>query len=198
MYAEPEAKKKPLQRATKVNDTGIPDALKKEAETASGLSFHDVRVHYNSPNPAAFGALAYTRGSQVYLGSGQESCLRHELGHVMQQKQGRVRPTDNIAGQPVNTDPALEREADAWPKTRSGNARYTSVAQMQKLGDSSKLLLNRQRDTLKSQIQDWNTGMQAHHIIPSDVFHKHLAPLEAHVNESWNGIMLPSTDVLYK
>lgn len=198
MFSEPAVQKKPPNQAAKPNLTGIPDTLKREAETASGLSFHDVRVHYNSPKPASFGALAYTQGSQIHLGRGQESCLRHELGHVMQQKQGRVRPTGKLGGQPVNTDPALEHEADVWPKTHAETSRYIGVTQLQKLGDSSKLLVNRQRDTLKSEIQDWNTGMQAHHIIPSDVFHKCLAPLESSVNESWNGIMLPSTDVIYK
>ena len=52
-------------------ETGIPKAMQKAAEIKSGMSFSDVRVHYNSPKPAELGALAYTMGNQVYVGPGQ-------------------------------------------------------------------------------------------------------------------------------
>lgn len=94
------------------NLTGIPTQMKLDFEQQSGLSFDDVRVHYNSEKPAQLRALAYTQGSQVYLGPGQEQCLSHELKHVKQQKLGLVRPTRRIGGLPVNDQPELEREAD--------------------------------------------------------------------------------------
>lgn len=94
------------------NHTGIPMQMKSAFERNTGLSFDDVRVHYHSDRPAKLGALAYTQGNQVYIGPGQEKHLSHELGHVVQQKQGRVRPTTRIGGVGVNDDAGLEREAD--------------------------------------------------------------------------------------
>lgn len=94
------------------NMTGIPTQMKMKFEGMSGLSFDDVRVHYNSDKPAQMQAFAYTQGNDVYVGPGQEKHLGHELGHVVQQKQGRVKPTEKINGEPVNTDARLEKEAD--------------------------------------------------------------------------------------
>ncbi len=96
------------------NRTGIPGRMKRDFERRSGLAFDDVRVHYNSNGPARLGALAYTRGTQVYLGPGQERYLPHELGHVVQQKTRPVPATRTGGGAPINDDPALEAEADRW------------------------------------------------------------------------------------
>ncbi len=101
------------ESSTTVNRTGVPDVMKRQYEAMSGLSMDDVRVHYNSARPAQVDALAYTQGSHVYVAPGQERHLGHELGHVIQQKQGRVRPTGSIEGFAVNLDEGLEREADA-------------------------------------------------------------------------------------
>lgn len=95
------------------NRTGIPIQMKQEFEQRSGLSFEDVRVHYHSDQPAKMDALAYTQGNQIYIGPGQEKTLRHELGHVVQQKQGLVRPTAYRSSVPLNDDPALEHAASA-------------------------------------------------------------------------------------
>lgn len=100
--------------APRPNHTGIPGRMKRDFEGRSGLSFNDVRVHYNSGGPARLGALAYTRGTQVYLGPGQERYLPHELGHVVQQKIRPVPATRRGGGVPINDDPALEAEADRW------------------------------------------------------------------------------------
>ena len=100
------------KKRTQVNKTGIPDRVKAKFEDRSGHSFDDVKVHYNSDRPAQFQALAYTQGQDVYIGPGQERHLGHELGHVVQQMEGRVAPTAKVNGQPVNDDSALEREAD--------------------------------------------------------------------------------------
>lgn len=93
------------------NLTGIPTQMKMDLERRSGLSFDDVRVHYNSDKPIRIGALAYTQGTQVYMGPGQERHLGHELGHVVQQKSFCIPPTSWINGQPVNESPALECQA---------------------------------------------------------------------------------------
>lgn len=94
--------------------TGIPAHIQEAAEIESGMSLSDVRVHYNSSKPADLGALAYTMGNQVYIGPGQEKYLPHELGHVVQQKQGRVKVTKRQQGKPINDDAALEKEADEF------------------------------------------------------------------------------------
>ena len=99
-------------QANKPNLTGIPTQMKLDFEQRSGLSFDDVRVHYNSDKPAQLQALAYTQGTQVYVGPGQERHLKHELGHVVQQMTGLVFPTKVINGVTINDSPLLEKMAD--------------------------------------------------------------------------------------
>lgn len=94
------------------NKTGMPDNLKAGVENLSGLDMSDVRVHYNSDKPAKVGALAYTQGTEIHVGPGQEKHLAHEAWHVVQQKQGRVHATMQMKGVAVNDDVGFEREAD--------------------------------------------------------------------------------------
>lgn len=102
-----------MMEKKKENRTGIPTQLKERMEKNTGLSFDDVRVHYNSDLPAKLDALAYTKGNQVEIGPGQERHLPHELGHVVQQKLGIVRANAmHSSGVAMNTDAGLERQAD--------------------------------------------------------------------------------------
>ena len=94
------------------NRTGMPDGLKRGIESMSGLDLSDVRVHADSSAPAQINALAYAQGNDIHLASGQEQHLPHEAWHVVQQRQGRVQPTLQLAGVGVNDDVALEAEAD--------------------------------------------------------------------------------------
>ncbi len=94
------------------NNTGMPDNLKSGIESLSGFSMDDVRVHYNSNKPATVQALAYTQGTDIHVAPGQEKHLPHEAWHVAQQMAGRVSPTTNINGMPVNDNAGLEHEAD--------------------------------------------------------------------------------------
>ena len=94
------------------NNTGMPDNLKAGIESLSRFSMDDVRVHYNSSKPATVQALAYTQGTDIHVAPGQEMHLPHEAWHVAQQMAGRVSPTININGMPVNDNAALEHEAD--------------------------------------------------------------------------------------
>jgi len=98
--------------APRPNNTGMPDNLKSGIESLSGFSMDDVRVHYNSSKPATVQALAYTQGTDIHVAPGQEKCLPHEAWHVAQQMAGRVSPTTNINGMPVNDNAGLEHEAD--------------------------------------------------------------------------------------
>lgn len=95
------------------NETGMPDNLKAGIEDLSGFALDDVQVHYNSDKPAAMKALAYTQGCDIHVAPGQERHLPHEAWHVVQQMAGRVQPTTEIGGLPVNDSSELEREADA-------------------------------------------------------------------------------------
>src|SRR5258707_9545623 len=97
----------------RLNSTGLPTALQTGIETLSGLSMDDVHVHYQSAMPADLDALAYTQGTEIHVGPGQEQYLPHEAWHVVQQMQRRVRPTLQLQGQTVNDDQGLEKEADA-------------------------------------------------------------------------------------
>ena len=96
----------------KRNETGMSDNLKAGSEDLSGFAMDDVRVHYNSPEPATVQALAYTQGTDIYVAPGQEQHLPHEAWHVAQQLAGRVEPTTEVSGLPVNDCIELEHEAD--------------------------------------------------------------------------------------
>jgi len=103
----------PVQREVKANDTGLPNDLKSGIESLSGMSMGHVKVYYNSDKPAQLQAHAYAQGSDIHVASGQEQHLPHEAWHVVQQAQGRVKPTMQMkGGVPVNDDVGLEREAD--------------------------------------------------------------------------------------
>lgn len=95
-----------------LNANGLPSAMQAGMEQASGADLSDVKVHYNSSEPAALQAHAYAQGTDIHLGPGQEKHLGHEAWHTVQQKKGRVQPTTDVAGVPVNDSPGLEAEAD--------------------------------------------------------------------------------------
>lgn len=105
------ANNRPVQKNG--NRTGLPDSLKSGVESLSGYSLDDVKVHYNSGKPAQLQAHAYAQGTDIHVGPGQEKHLPHEAWHLVQQKQGRVKPTLQMkAGVNVNDDAGLEKEAD--------------------------------------------------------------------------------------
>ncbi|WP_299315833.1 DUF4157 domain-containing protein [uncultured Aquimarina sp.] len=104
----------PIQRK---NNTGLPDNLKSGIENLSGYSMGDVKVHYNSSKPAQLQAHAYAQGTDIHLAPGQEKHLPHEAWHVVQQKQGRVKPTKQLKSKVnINDDVGLEKEADVMGK----------------------------------------------------------------------------------
>ena len=109
------------EMAQRENETGLPDILKTGMENLSGVSLDDVKVHRNSEKPAQLQAHAYAQGTDIHLGPGQEKQLPHEAWHVVQQKQGRVKPTMQMKANPnsklkpgvnINDDSGLEKEAD--------------------------------------------------------------------------------------
>ena len=105
--------KQPVSQLYK-DSHSLPDNVKHGVESLSGISMDDVKVHYNSAKPAQLNAHAYAQGTDIHIASGQEKHLPHEAWHVVQQKQGRVRPTTMMKAKvPINDDAGLEKEADA-------------------------------------------------------------------------------------
>jgi len=91
----------------------LPQRLQTVMEAMSGFSLADVVVHRNSAEPARLGAVAFTEGNRIHVAPGQERHLPHEAWHVVQQAQGRVRPTIQMKGVGINDDVGLEAEATA-------------------------------------------------------------------------------------
>lgn len=97
--------------------TALPQALLAKMEGAFGADFSQVRVHVG-PQAARIGAIAFTTGNDIYFAPGRyqpesmtgQQLLGHELAHVIQQRQGRVRASS--AGVSIVQDRALEAEAD--------------------------------------------------------------------------------------
>lgn len=102
-----------LQKKADQSQSHLPLQLKQNIESASGFAMDDVNVHYNSSQPAQLQAHAFAQGTDIHLGPGQEQHLPHEAWHVVQQKQGRVRPTKQTGTDiHINDDESLEKEAD--------------------------------------------------------------------------------------
>lgn len=109
----PAAQRESTEAPAEENLTGMPNHLKSGVEALSGMDLSDVRVHRNSQQPAQLNALAYAKGNEIHLAPGQDQHLPHEAWHLVQQRQGRVKPTMQLAGVAINDDPSLEEEADA-------------------------------------------------------------------------------------
>ena len=95
----------------------LPQAVLAKMEAAFGADFAAVRVHVG-PQASRIGAVAFTTGNDLYFAPGRfqpdsvqgQQLIGHELAHVIQQRQGRVRaPGSGVA---VVQDRMLEAEAD--------------------------------------------------------------------------------------
>ena len=171
----------PVQReepVAKPNNTGLPDNLKSGIENLSGMSMDNVRVHYNSAKPAQLNALAYAQGTDIHVASGQEKHLPHEAWHVVQQAQGRVKPTMQMKeGVPVNDDKGLEREADVM-----GGRAVQMYAQIEKPQE------NQSREIANSVAQKKSTVKQGFGLVDNRHGDKlnggNLKPVQRKIN--WN------------
>ncbi len=127
------AEEEPAQ--LKENKTGLPDNLKSGVENLSGHSMDDVKVHYNSTQPATLQAHAYAQGTDIHVAPGQEKHLPHEAWHVVQQKEGRVQPTKQLKGKTnINDDAGLEKEADVM-----GSKAHSNGMEVQQIPVSKKV-----------------------------------------------------------
>lgn len=95
----------------------LPAPLLAKMEAAFSADFSKVRIHIG-PQAQRIGALAFTTGNDLYFAPGQyqpdnikgQQLIGHELAHVIQQRQGRVR--GSATGITIVQDRALEAEAD--------------------------------------------------------------------------------------
>jgi len=104
----------------------MPNDLQSKMENSFGVDFSDVNIHKDSEQAPSLGALAYTQGNDIHFAPGQydpgsqkgQELLGHELSHVVQQREGRVKPDrqQNKADANVNTDEGLEKVADEQGK----------------------------------------------------------------------------------
>jgi Domain of unknown function (DUF4157) len=116
--------------------TGMPDEVRSKMENSFGTDFSGVNIHQNSEKASNIGALAYTQGNNIVFAGGQyqpntsegQKLLGHELAHVVQQRQGRVRPdAEQHKGMNINSDTALEKEADVMGE-KAAQGKMANVA----------------------------------------------------------------------
>jgi hypothetical protein len=96
----------------------LPDAVRQKMEAFFKADFSSVRI-FQGPQAQSIGAHAFTMGSDIHFAPGQfspdtprgQQLLGHELAHVLQQRQGRVRVPQG-KGTVVVNDHGLEAEAD--------------------------------------------------------------------------------------
>lgn len=100
-----------LSRRPAAGGEPLSDALREKFERRSGVPLDDVRVHHNSDTPEQLDAEACARGNEVFIGPGNEKDLEHEVGHVVQQKQGLVQATNKVNCVAINDNEALENSA---------------------------------------------------------------------------------------
>lgn len=193
----------PIQK--KENNTGLPDQLKSGIECLSGYSMDDVRVHRNSDQPAQLQAHAFAQGTDIHLAPGQEKHLPHEAWHVVQQKQGKVKPTLQLKKEKVkvkvNDDAALEKEADvmggravsAGPAPNSNQIGADSTPQKKLIQSKANKVAQMRRDELEAwEIAFTQASIGASFTSVPEGVHKRLGKLEAAAAEIDKGKALPA------
>ncbi|KYF51681.1 hypothetical protein BE04_20845 [Sorangium cellulosum] len=131
----------------------MPAAVQRRMESAFSADFSDVRIHPGSARATALGAQAYTQGSDVHVAPGHwtpqtargQELLGHELAHVVQQREGRVRATAQMKGVALNDEPALEAEADAMAARASRRGQPSRDDGEQALGAAARSPAHRVR-----------------------------------------------------
>ncbi len=143
----------------------LPEATQRKMETLFKADFSAVRIHVG-PQAQQIGARAFTLGSDIYFAPGQynpttshgQRLIGHELAHVVQQKERRVRhPFGN--GMAVVQNPGLEAEAESMALkavsqqlsrapdaglTRSHTLQTSKIIQRQLKGNCTSWLKGRQ------------------------------------------------------
>jgi hypothetical protein len=103
-------------------------------EKMFNTNLSDVRIHTEGRQAESLGALAFTTGNDIYFASGRynpytqqgQRLLGHELTHVIQQKEGRVK---NPYGNGITAvhNPGLEAEAERMGIKIADNCQSASL-----------------------------------------------------------------------
>jgi hypothetical protein len=104
-----------------LNSTGHPlsTSILQKMESVFKTDFSKIRIHSGRGEAESIGALAFTTGNDIYFANGEynpdlphgQRLLGHELTHVVQQKNGRIRNYPN-GGITIINDYGLEAEAE--------------------------------------------------------------------------------------
>jgi len=97
---------------TQTRTTGLSPALIKDIKSLSGFDLSGIKLHLNSEEPAKLNAKAYAQNRDIHVAPGQETSIPHEVWHIVQQMQGRVKARKQKDSQAINDDSELEQEAD--------------------------------------------------------------------------------------
>ncbi|MGG1157711.1 DUF4157 domain-containing protein [Brevibacillus formosus] len=123
----------PLQKSENLSSgsgRSLPDSVQAKMEKAFHTDFSDVQIHPESSVASQIGAIAFAQGNDIHFAPGTyqpetqsgRQLLGHELTHVVQQRQGRVKTNVPDASLPINDDPALEAEADRYGSLAAAGA----------------------------------------------------------------------------
>ncbi|MGB1206180.1 MAG: eCIS core domain-containing protein [Chitinophagales bacterium] len=146
---EAQMKANPLQKQENKSSTsnGLPTEVQMKMENSLGADFSNVNIHKDSKSATDVGALAYAQGNDVHFAPGQfkpntqagQELIGHELTHVVQQREGRVKPTTQAKGLPVNDDKSLEKEADDMGKM-AAQGKFESALISNKTNNQNKVI----------------------------------------------------------
>lgn len=98
-------------KETKADIRPLDKNKRKQGEAVSGMNLKNVEVHYHSDLPEQLKCDGLTFGNKIALSPNKEAYLDHELGHVIQQKQGRVPIQSHAYNSEWNFQNTLESEA---------------------------------------------------------------------------------------
>jgi hypothetical protein len=145
----------------------MPVGVQRKMEASFAADFSGVRIHEGG-EAAAIGAVAYAQGKDLHFAPGEyqpdtqagQELIGHELGHVVQQAEGRVATPGQAKGAAINEDPGLEREADEMGAraARGEAARSGGGAMMGSAGgvvQAKYAASGKQKTELKSKIGKW-------------------------------------------
>jgi hypothetical protein len=146
-------------------DTASIAAATSESSVTSAFIPSSVNVHKDSSKANEMGAKAYAQGTDIHFAPGQfkpesregQELIGHELGHVVQQKEGRVKPNFQAKGMPVNNDENLEKEADnfgvAYANSINSGSKNPAI---QKLGGSFQMNTVQKKDDPMQMWPSWD------------------------------------------
>jgi hypothetical protein len=112
---DPKPKTTAVQKQAPVG--GISHRWAQACESATGynpqhLGYNMRQTTHSDPYLKSIGASSAIQGNTITIGNASDTA--HELGHIKDREEGRVKADTTIAGQAVCTDTRLESRADAF------------------------------------------------------------------------------------